>query len=71
LCDVVEITPEEVECLRLKNIQNFDQTHAAKTMGVSQSTFQRLLSAAYKKVTLAIVEGKELRIRAISLDKKV
>ena len=60
--DPVEISPEEIESLRLKNIKNLDQTQAAEKMGVSQSTFQRILSGAYKKVSLALVEGRELRI---------
>lgn len=60
--ECVEITPEEIESLRLKNIKNFDQTKSAKVMGVSQSTFQRVLSSAYKKVTLALTEGRELKI---------
>jgi len=60
--DCVDITPEEIESLRLKNIKNLDQTQAAQKMGVSQSTFQRVLSAAYKKVSLALIEGRELRI---------
>lgn len=60
--DCVDISPEEIESLRLKNIKNLDQTEAAKKMGVSQSTFQRILSSAYKKVSLALIEGRELRI---------
>lgn len=60
--DVVTITTEEAEALRLKNIENLDQTQAAERMGISQSTFQRILSGAYKKVTEALIEGKELRI---------
>jgi len=58
----VDLTAEELECLRLKNIKNLDQTEAAKKMGISQSTFQRTLSSAYKKVSSALIEGKELRI---------
>ena len=61
-CDYVNISAEEIESLRLKNIKNLDQTEAAKKMGVSQSTFQRILSSAYKKVSLALIEGRELRI---------
>ena len=61
-CECVDITPEEIESLRLKNIKNLDQTSAAKKMGVSQSTFQRLLTSAYKKVSLALIDGRELRI---------
>lgn len=58
----VDITAEEIESLRLKNIKNLDQTAAAKKMGISQSTFQRILASAYKKVSYALIEGKELRI---------
>lgn len=62
-CDEwVDITSEEIESLRLKNIKELDQTEAAKKMGVSQSTFQRVLTSAYKKVSLALTEGRELRI---------
>ena len=60
--EYVDLTPEELESLRLKNIKNLDQTEAAKKMGISQSTFQRTLSSAYKKVSMALIEGKELRI---------
>lgn len=60
--EYVEITPEEIESLRLKNIKNLEQTEAARMMGVSQSTFQRVLTSAYKKVSEALIEGKELRI---------
>ena len=60
--EFVDLTAEELECLRLKNIKNLDQTEAAKKMGISQSTFQRTLSSAYKKVSSALIEGKELRI---------
>lgn len=60
--DCVDITEEEIESLRLKNVKDLDQTAAAKQMGVSQSTFQRILASAYKKVSHAIIEGKELRI---------
>lgn len=62
-CECLDITPEEIESLRLKNIKNLDQTKAAKKMGISQSTFQRVLASAYKKVSSALIEGKELRIR--------
>lgn len=62
-CDEwVDVTSEEIESLRLKNIKDLNQTQAAKKMGVSQSTFQRILTSAYKKVSLALIEGRELRI---------
>ncbi len=55
---VVEIAPEEAEALRLKHIQGLEQTEAAKKMKVSQSTFQRVLAAAHRKVSEALIGGK-------------
>jgi len=59
---VVELTREEVEALRLKNVKDLDQIRAAKKMNTSQSTFQRILSSAYKKISKAIIEGKAIKI---------
>ncbi len=59
---VVELTEEEVEAMRLKNIKEFDQVACAKSMKTSQSTFQRILSSAYKKISQAIVNGQAIRI---------
>jgi len=60
--DVVELTTEELEALRLKNVINLDQEQAAKKMNTSQSTFQRILSSAYKKISIALSEGKAIKI---------
>ncbi len=60
--DCVKLTQAELEALRLKNIKGLDQTEAAEKMKISQSTFQRILSQAYKKVSAAIVFGKEIQI---------
>lgn len=61
--EVMELTKEEVEALRLKNIKNLDQEKAARQMNTSQSTFQRILSSAYKKISEAIIKGKAISIR--------
>jgi len=60
---VVELTAEELEAFRLKNIKDLDQIECAKQMKTSQSTFQRILSSAYKKVAEALVEGKAIEIK--------
>ena len=60
--EIIELTTEEVEALRLKNMKCLEQTEAAKKMNTSQSTFQRILSSAYKKITEALVEGKAIKI---------
>ena len=62
MLDEVELTAEEVESLRLKNIKDLDQIECAKKMNTSQSTFQRILSSAYKKISQALIEGKAIKI---------
>ena len=60
---VTALTLEEVEALRLKNVENLDQIQCAKKMKTSQSTFQRILSSAYKKVSKALINGEAIEIR--------
>ena len=60
--EVIELTTEEVEALRLKNMKDLDQNECAKKMKTSQSTFQRILTSAYKKTTQALIEGKAIKI---------
>jgi len=60
--EVVQLTLEEVEALRLKNIKNLEQTACAGKMGTSQSTFQRILSSAYKKISIALINGQAIEI---------
>ncbi len=60
--DFIELTVEEMEALRLKNVKELDQVEAAKEMKTSQSTFQRILSSAHKKISKALVEGKAIKI---------
>ncbi|MFC1687705.1 DUF134 domain-containing protein [Patescibacteria group bacterium] len=60
--EVVELTKEEIEALRLKNVLGFDQMKCAKRMNTSQSTFQRILSVAEKKVSEALISGKAISI---------
>ena len=62
MLDEIELTAEEVEALRLKNVEELDQIECAKKMNTSQSTLQRILSSAYKKISQAIIDGKAIKI---------
>ena len=53
---------DELEAIRLKNYQGLDQTECAEKMKISQSTFQRILSSANKKIANALILGKAIRI---------
>lgn len=54
----VDLLPEELEALRLADVLGHTQTVSAEKMGVSQSTFQRVLTAARTKSATALVEGR-------------
>ena len=58
----VTLTFDELEALRLKDLEGLAQEEIAAQMGVSQSTVQRILTGARQKVTEAIVRGKLLQI---------
>ena len=60
--EVIELSHEELEALRLKNIDKLDQNQAALKMNTSQSTFQRILTSAYEKISDALVNGKAINI---------
>lgn len=53
---------DEVEALRLKNIEKMDIVNWAEKMDISKSTFARIYSQAVEKVSDAIINGKGIRI---------
>lgn len=59
---VIELTLEEMEALRLKNVKGLNQIECAKKMKTSTSTFQRILNSAQKKVSEALTAGKAISI---------
>lgn len=58
----VQISLEEFEALRLKDLEGLDQEESAQRMGISRPTFQRVLDQAHFKVAEALVDGMALRI---------
>jgi len=58
----VTLSFEELEALRLQNIDGLGQEDSAKKMCVSQPTFNRVIKEARKKVTEALVNGKAIKI---------
>lgn len=58
----VLLLPEELEALRLADLEGLLQAEAAERMGVSRSTFQRILTRARQQVALALVEGQALQL---------
>ena len=62
ILEEVDLSIDELEALRLCDLKDLEQKEAAKKMKVSQSTLQRILTSARKKVAEALIEGKAIKI---------
>lgn len=60
--NAVIMTVEELESLRLMDLEGLDQVECAELMAVARSTFQRIYSDARKKVADCLVNGRMLKI---------
>jgi predicted DNA-binding protein (UPF0251 family) len=58
----VTLLHEELEALRLADLEGMTQGEAADHMGVSRSTFQRIVTRARRQVALALIDGQALQI---------
>ena len=58
----VTLTLDEVEALRLADLNGLYQDQAAREMGISRPTFARIIEAARRKVAEALIHGKALRL---------
>ncbi len=58
----VALTVDELEAIRLADLEGLYQEAAAQKMNVSRQTFGRIVEAARKKVADALVNGKALSI---------
>ncbi|MBU7014420.1 MAG: DUF134 domain-containing protein [Theionarchaea archaeon] len=58
----IALQVDELEAIRLVDLEGKEQTEAAAVMGISQPTLHRMLKEAHKKIAEAVVLGKALRI---------
>jgi len=58
----VRLLQEEREALRLADLEGLTQAEAAERMGVSRSTFQRIVSRGRHQVALALSGGHALQV---------
>ncbi len=62
LLDEVVLTVDEMEAIRLKDLEKLEQQECADRMDVAQSTLQRILVSAREKIALSLIEGKAIRV---------
>ena len=53
---------EEVEAIRLKDLEKLEQEECAVKMEISRQTFQRILNTGREKIADSIINGKAIRI---------
>ena len=58
----INLSLEEAEALRLKDLEGMEQEPASKKMNVSRPTFQRVLASARRKIADALLNGRAVRI---------
>ncbi len=57
------LTLDEVESVRLHDLEGLEQETASKKMDVSRVTFLRILHSAHKKVAKALIYGRALSLK--------
>jgi predicted DNA-binding protein (UPF0251 family) len=59
---VIELSVDEFEAVRLADYEGQEHLEASEKMGISRSTFTRVVDKARCKIAKALIEGKELVI---------
>jgi predicted DNA-binding protein (UPF0251 family) len=59
----VELRVDEMEAIRLADYEGLYQQECADKMGISRTTFSRLIESARKKIADALLNTKALRIQ--------
>ena len=63
LLEEVVIEKDELEAIKLYEVDNKSQIDAAKEMNISQPTFARILDSANKKIAHALIYGKAIKLQ--------
>ncbi|NLX61158.1 MAG: DUF134 domain-containing protein [Tissierellia bacterium] len=58
----ITLKVEELEALRLKDIEGLSQEECAKSMEVSRQTFQNIIDSARRKVAMALIQGNAIHV---------
>lgn len=58
----IALSIDELESIRLADLNGYFQEDAAAKMDISRATFGRIIMRAHKKIAEAIINGKAIRI---------
>jgi uncharacterized protein len=60
--DLITLTFDELEAIRLADLEGLYQETASEKMGISRATFGRVLESAHRKLADALLRGKAIKI---------
>lgn len=60
--EIINLTFDEFEAVRLADLEGLYQEEAAKIMNISRQTFGRILQQAHQKIADSLVNGKAIKI---------
>lgn len=66
----VVLEVDEIEAVRLADLDGEYQVAAAKKMGVSRPTFSNIINRAHQKIAEALIRGRAIRINCPKLMRK-
>ena len=61
--DEIELKVDQLEAIRIADYQGLDQSQGAEIMGISRSSFGRILREGRKIIADALINGKIIRVR--------
>jgi uncharacterized protein len=61
--ELVTLTMDEFEAVRLADLEGLYQEEAAKQLQISRQTFGNIISSAHHKIAEALIQGKLLKIK--------
>ena len=59
----INLTMDELEAIRLADLESLSHEESAAKMNVSRATFGRIVSQGRKKIASALVHGKAIRVQ--------
>ena len=62
ILETVDLNEDELEAIRLADLQNLNHENSAEKMNVSRATFGRIVAKGRSKIADALVNGKGIRI---------
>jgi len=69
MLEEVNLTLDELEAVRLADLEEMYQEDAAKKMNISRQTFGNIINSAHKKIADVLLNAKALKIEGGTIER--